>query len=185
MKTTILLFHPHLDQSHVNVTLAKAATDAGFELRNMYDLYPDFKIDVEKERQLLESADRIVFQFPIYWYSSPALLKQYEDDVFTGNWAYAGGRALEGKEWMLAVSPGAPRDAYSQDGRVHYPLRDLLRPFQATNILIKTQFAVPFVTFGASSINDDQLAKQAQDYVAYLSKDKLPVADLTDLKIQD
>lgn len=185
MKTRILLFHPHLnDQSRVNAALGKAAADAGYEVRNMYDIYPDFKIDVAHERQLLEDTDRIIFQFPIYWYSSPALLKQYEDDVFTGNWAYNGGRALENKEWLLAVSPGANQQAYSTDGRVHYQLRDLLRPFQATNTLIKTKFAVPFVTFGASSISDDQLAQRARDYVAYLGQDKLPLADLTDLAVK-
>lgn len=185
MKTTILLFHPHLGQSRVNAALAKAATEAGFDVRNMYDIYPDFKIDIAKERQILEETDRIVFQFPIYWYSSPALLKQYEDDVFTGKWAYGGGRALENKEWLLAVSPGAERDAYRAEGRVHYQLRDLLRPFQATNVLIKTKFIRPFVTFGASSISDEQLAKQSQDYVNYLKQAQWPVAELNDLAVQE
>lgn len=51
MKTMILLFHPHLDQSRVNKALANAAKEAGFEVRDMYALYPDFKINVEKERE--------------------------------------------------------------------------------------------------------------------------------------
>lgn len=177
MKTTIFLFHPHLDQSRVNKTLANAAKDAGFEVRDMYALYPDFKIDVDRERQVLENTDRIVFQFPIYWYSSPALLKQYEDDVFTGNWAYAGGKALLNHEWLLAVSPGADKSAYQEDGRIHYRLPDLLRPYQATSVLIKTKFLTPFVSYNASNMTDDELAKRAEAYVKYLKQDQIPLAD--------
>lgn len=75
MNTTILLFHPHLKTSRVNKTLAEAAIKAGFNVRALYDIYPDEQIDVKKEQALLESSDRIVLQFPLYWYSSPSLLK--------------------------------------------------------------------------------------------------------------
>lgn len=177
MKTTILLFHPHLDQSRVNKALANAAKDAGFEVRDMYSLYPDFKIDVAKERAVLENADRIVFQFPVYWYSSPALVKQYEDDVFTGNWAYNGGKALLDHEWLLAVSPGADQDAYQKDGRVHYTMPALLRPYQATSVLIKTKFMTPFISYNASNMSDEELANRAQAYVEYLQKSDMPLAD--------
>lgn len=177
MKTTILLFHPHLDQSRVNKALANAAKDAGFEVRDMYALYPDFKIDVAKERAVLENADRIVFQFPVYWYSSPALVKQYEDDVFTGNWAYNGGKALLDHEWLLAVSPGADQDAYQKDGRVHYTIPALLRPYQATSVLIKTKFMTPFISYNASNMSDEELANRAQAYVEYLQKSDMPLAD--------
>lgn len=177
MKTTILLFHPHLDQSRVNKALANAAKDACFEVRDMYALYPDFKIDVAKERAVLENADRIVFQFPVYWYSSPALVKQYEDDVFTGNWAYNGGKALLDHEWLLAVSPGADQDAYQKDGRVHYTMPALLRPYQATSVLIKTKFMTPFISYNASNMSDEELANRAQAYVEYLQKSDMPLAD--------
>ena len=177
MKTTILLFHPHLDQSRVNKALANSAKDAGFEVRDMYALYPDFKIDVAKERAVLENADRIVFQFPVYWYSSPALVKQYEDDVFTGNWAYNGGKALLDHEWLLAVSPGADQDAYQKDGRVHYTMSALLRPYQATSVLIKTKFMTPFISYNASNMSDEELANRAQAYVEYLQKSDMPLAD--------
>ena len=160
MKTTILLFHPHMDQSRVNKALAEAAKKAGFEVRDMYALYPDFKIDVPKE-----------------WYSSPALVKQYEDDVFTGNWAYNGGKALLDHEWLLAVTPGADKDAYAKDGRVHYTMPSLLRPYQATSILIKTKFMTPFISYNASNMSDAELAQRAQAYVEYLQQPELQVAE--------
>lgn len=110
MKTLVLVFHPHLEKSQVNRKLMDAANETGdVTVVDEYAAYPDFKINVEHEQELIETHDRIVLQFPFYWYSSPALLKQWEDDVIKAGWAYGGGRALEGKEFMLAVSTGSPR----------------------------------------------------------------------------
>ena len=109
MKTLVLVFHPHLEKSQVNRKLMDAANETGdVTVVDEYAAYPDFKINVEHEQELIETHDRIVLQFPFYWYSSPALLKQWEDDVIKAGWAYGGGRALEGKEFMLAVSTGSP-----------------------------------------------------------------------------
>ena len=168
MTTRMFLFHPHMDQSRVNKALANAAEQAGIEVRNIYDLYPDFKIDVEQERQVLADTDRIAFQFPFYWYSSPALMKQYEDDVFTGNWAYNGGNAIKDHEWLLAVSTGSPKQAYQRNGRHFYLGPELLRPYQATNHLIQTKFCVPFISYADLCQTDADLQKRAQAYVDYL-----------------
>ena len=96
---------PASGKSQVNRKLMDAANETGdVTVVDEYAAYPDFKINVEHEQELIETHDRIVLQFPFYWYSSPALLKQWEDDVIKAGWAYGGGRALEGKEFMLAVS---------------------------------------------------------------------------------
>lgn len=175
MKTTIFLFHPDLKASTVNRTLAEAAKEAGFEVRDLYSLYPDEKIDVKAEQAALEAADRIVLQFPMYWYSCPPLLKKWEDLVLEYGWAYGStGTALHGKELLLAVSPGAPAGNYTRDGK-NYPVTDLLRPFQATSNLIGTKYLKPFITVGASSISASALADQAKKYAAYLQEEDIPV----------
>ena len=98
-------------------------------MRYLYDLYPDGRIDVVAEQAALTAVDRIVLQFPMYWYSSPALLKQWQDDVLTYGWAYGStGRALAGKELLVAVSTGA--DSYGRGDS--YSVNELLLPFQAT-----------------------------------------------------
>ncbi|MGM9905783.1 NAD(P)H-dependent oxidoreductase, partial [Lactobacillus sp.] len=113
MKTTIFLFHPDLTASKVNRALAAAASEAGFEVRDLYRLYPDWEIDVQAEQAAMEASDRIVLQFPMYWYSCPPLLKKWEDLVLEYGWAYGStGTKLHGKELLLAVSPGAPADNY-------------------------------------------------------------------------
>ena len=75
-RTSIFLFHPNLDQSTVNLRLAQAAEgQEGVQIRDLYGLYPDFEIDVNAEQDILEASDRIVLQFPMYWYSCPPLLR--------------------------------------------------------------------------------------------------------------
>lgn len=84
----------------------------------------------------------------MYWYSSPALLKQWEDDVLEYGWAYGSkGDALHGKELVIAVSPG--EDNYDWDKFAKYHVTELLRPFQATSRLIGTKFVKPFITVGS------------------------------------
>ena len=104
MKTLVLVFHPHLEKSQVNRKLMDAANETGdVTVVDEYAAYPDFKINVEHEQELIETHDRIVLQFPFYWYSSPALLKEWEDEVITAGWAYGGGHALKGKELKLKM----------------------------------------------------------------------------------
>ena len=185
MNTTVFLFHPRLDASRVNARLARAARDAGnsdnpVEVRDMYALYPDFHVDVAAEQAACEATDRIVLQFPMYWYSSPALLKQWQDDVLAYGWAYGPtGRALHGKEVALAVSPGAPVSSYDRSGDAHYGLHELLRPFQAMSNFIGTRFVTPFITAGTITLTDADLEKQAQAYPAWLTSEQ-PALDLLD-----
>ena len=175
MNTTVLLFHPNLAASRINARLAQAARGAGtperpVQVRDLYALYPDFRIDIAAEHSAMEGSDRIVLQFPMYWYSSPALVKQWEDDVLTYGWAYGpAGTALHGKELALAVSSGGSAENYTHSGSVHYGPHELLRPFQATSGLIGTRFITPFITAGTMGLADEELAERAQAYTAWLA----------------
>lgn len=173
MKTTVFLFHPHSNSSRVNKALVKALPN-DITVRNMYELYPDFNIDVETEQKWMEESDRIVWQTPMYWYSTAPLLKKYEDDVLEHGWAYgSSGNALQGKELIIAISPGA--DNYGRGNFAQYSVHELLRPLQATSRLIGTKFIKPFITKRASTISDEDLQKQAQKYAEYLESDNLEV----------
>ena len=73
-RISILVFHPLLQKSRVNQKLVRAVEGMeGVKLRFMYDLYPDFFIDIKKEQEVLLESDTIVWQHPFYWYSSPSL----------------------------------------------------------------------------------------------------------------
>ncbi len=110
----------------------------------------------------------------MYWYSGTPLLKKWEGDVLTYGWAYGSdGNALHDKELLVAITPGA--DNYGAGKFVPYTVYELLRPFQAMSNLIETKFVIPFVTTGASSIGDEDLAKRVKEYANYLSQDELKV----------
>ena len=181
--TAVFLFHPHLDASRVNARLAQAARGAGtpehpVQVRDLYALYPDLRIDVDAEHAALEGADRIVLQFPMYWYSSPALLKQWEDDVLTYGWAYGStGKALHGKEVAISASLGAPASSYDRSGEYHYELHELLRPFQAMSNMVGTRFVAPFFTAGALNLTDADLELRADAYRVWLTSEH-PELDL-------
>jgi len=102
-------------------------------IHDLYERYPDERIDVKREQDLLLAHDRIVFQFPFYWYSTPPLLKKWMDEVFTYGWAYGpGGNALHDKELVLAISIGGPEHSYRAGDYNHYTMSELTRPLQAT-----------------------------------------------------
>lgn len=87
MKTVVLLFHPNFEASRINKAFEQAIAD-DVNVRHMYELYPNNQVDVMTEQTTLTEADRIVLQFPMYWYNSPSLLKEWQDKVLTYGWAY-------------------------------------------------------------------------------------------------
>ena len=181
VNTLVLVFHPNISESRVNKALGATAESLGgnITVRYMYDIYPDFNIDVASEQAALLGADRIVLQYPMYWLSCPPLLKKWLDDVLTFGWAYGStGTALHGKELLLAVSVGGAGSAYGREGAHIYTIHEFLRPMQGTSRVIGTKYAVPFLSVGALEITDEAIARRAQDYAAVLQTAELPMLDI-------
>lgn len=170
MKILDIVVHPHLEASTVNKTwMNRLSQEKDITVHDLYGAYPNGIIDVEKEQRLLSDHDRIVFQFPIYWYSSPSLLKQWEDDVLTYGWAYGSkGTKLHGKDFLLAVSMGAPETSYQAGGEFNVTISELVRPFQATASLIGMHFLPIFKQFGALNISKKNVEQSAEKLVEYV-----------------
>jgi putative NADPH-quinone reductase len=168
MKRLLVLFaHPRTDRSEVNVVLAEAARGIeGVTVVDLYAEYPTFEIDVEREQRRLLDHDVIVFQHPVYWYSSPALLKEWQDLVLEYGFAYgADARALEGKTLFNAVSCGARREVYSRDGGYRYELKDFFCPFEQTARLCRMRYLPPFALYAAGhAIDEGRLDAHVADY---------------------
>ncbi|MCL6459531.1 MAG: NAD(P)H-dependent oxidoreductase [Gorillibacterium sp.] len=161
----VLVVHPHLDQSRINKRLAaELERYDDITVHRLYDAYPDGQIDIAAEQQLILEHDRIIFQFPFFWYSAPALLKSWIDTVFERGWAYAGGENLVGKELGLAISTGATQDAYQAGGQNNFSISELLKPFQQTALRVGMLYRSPFVLNGVREISDAQLEQGALDY---------------------
>jgi len=166
-KIVILVFHPVLHKSRVNRVLLDAVEGLeGVNIRYMYDLYPDYQIDIKAEQELILNHDIIVWQHPLYWYSSPSLLKEWIDLVLEHGFAYGkAGRALEGKSVLTAITSGGRRDTYGSDEGVRFSIRHLLAPFEQTVELCRMRYLPPFVTHGTHMLRMDQIAMAAEDYL--------------------
>lgn len=166
MKVLVLLAHPTLHRSRVNRALAGAVRGLpGVTLHDLYGTYPDLDIDVEQEQALLIEHQVLVWQHPFYWYSTPAILKEWQDLVLTHGWAYGkGGRALHGKIFMQAISTGGPEAAYCHEGVNRFTLRELLAPVEQTARLCGMRFMPPFAVHGAHALGEADIADRAAEY---------------------
>lgn len=172
VKVLVLAVHPDMNNSAVNKAWTEELKNHDdITVRELYKEYPDGKIDGEKERQLCEQYDRIVFQFPLYWYSAPPLLKTWMDHVLAYGWAYGSkGKALHGKELLLAVSVGAGEDAYQAGGSNHFSLSELLRPFQAMANFTGMTYLPAFAMYGVSSADAAAIRDNAKRLADYIKK---------------
>ena len=138
-KVLIIFAHPHLEKSNVNKTMLKEIqTCDGLTINMLYENYPNFIIDVEREKKLLLEHNFIVFHHPIHWYSCPGIMKEWIDRVLEIGFAYGpNGERLQGKNFMQAISTGAPNEAYGPNGYNSFYFKDFLKPFQQTANLCK------------------------------------------------
>ncbi|MGG5208279.1 NAD(P)H-dependent oxidoreductase [Chryseobacterium sp. MIQD13] len=152
MKTLIIVVHPDIEKSVINKKWIEELkkTPEKYTVHSLYEAYPDEKIDVEKEQKLMESYDRIVFQFPFYWFSNPPLLKKWFDEVLLYGWAYGSksGYKLGGKKMTLAVTAGIDEEGYSSSGKYKYTMNELFRPYELTFDYIRADYREPFVYYG-------------------------------------
>jgi NAD(P)H dehydrogenase (quinone) len=126
---------------------------------------PDIKAELEK----LLRCDVLIFQFPLWWFSLPAVLKGWVDRVFAMGTIYGGGRwfdagVLRGKRALLSLTTGGDEPIYSETGLLG-SLDQMLLPIQY-GILRFTGFDVlpPFVAFSASHVGDEVRAGYLEQY---------------------
>lgn len=179
--TQILLFHPDSERSRVNTALARAAVGLHHvAIADMAALYPTgiaMARDSEREAARLLRADRIVLQFPMQWYSTPALLKQWQDVVLT-RMGYVfwdtEGAGLAGKPFLVAATMGAEEATYRPEGRNRFTSAELLAPLQASANRFEMDWQDPFLVYGADALSPADLAEAARAYTRALSRFTAP-----------
>ena len=184
MKVLVYVFHPNLEKSRINRRwLEELKKHPDVTVCLPYEETQNWTFDISKEQKRLEAHDRIVFQFPFYWYSCPPLMKKWLDDVLTYNWAYGPeGKALKDKELVIATSAGGPSDAYVAGGYNNYSLSELLKPFQQTANLIQMKFLPYFSMHNAIRVTEEELEACAKSYVKHILDPELnPHVKLTRL----
>lgn len=165
-RVLILFAHPALQKSRVNQHLITAVQGLdGVTLHDLYEEYPDLHLDVDREQALLQQHDIIVWQHPFYWYSCPAILKEWFDLVLEYGFAYGeGGSALRGKRVLTAITTGGPHDSYRAEGMNRFTILQLLAPFEQTARLCGMEYLDPFVIHGTHQLAKNEIAARAEEY---------------------
>jgi len=160
----IIYAHPYPRHSHANKRMIEhVATLDGVEIRSLYELYPDFDIDISAEQAAVERADLIVWQHPMQWYSVPPLLKLWMDKVLSHGWAYGeGGHALHGKQLLWAVTTGGGEHHFELGGHPGFDV--LSQPLQSTALYCGLKWLPPFTMHNTFVEDDETLQAQARHY---------------------
>jgi glutathione-regulated potassium-efflux system ancillary protein KefG len=168
----VLLAHPRLEQSRVHKALYKTLkAQENITVQDLYELYPDYNINVQEEQELLLQHDIIVWQHPIYWYSCPPLLKQWIDLVLEHGWAYGkDGIYLKDKIIFQCISFGGPESSYQHGTGNQHTVNEFLSPFRQTAKLCKMKYLPPFVIHGTHRLNEADIAKESSQYLLALRK---------------
>jgi glutathione-regulated potassium-efflux system ancillary protein KefG len=166
IRVLILFAHPALEKSRVHRHLIRGVSNLpGVTFHDLYEAYPTFDINVPYEQALLTEHDLIVFQHPFFWYSTPALLKQWEDLVLEHGWAYGSrGTALRGKQLLSAITTGGNAAAYQHDGYNHFTLREFLTPIEQTARLCHMEYLPPFVVHGTHRMTEVDIERAVNEY---------------------
>lgn len=128
--------------------------------------------DVKAELEKLQWADRIIFQFPLWWFSVPALLKGWFDRVLLKGVAYDAGKIFDAgmlgnKKASLVVTTFSPDSAYQQDG-MHGCIDQYLHHIHHTLRFVGIETTTPYVLHGVSDIDDRNFERMKASYEQYL-----------------
>jgi glutathione-regulated potassium-efflux system ancillary protein KefG len=183
----VLFAHPSIGRSEVNRPLAGLTADLpGVTLIDLYAEYPTLEIDVDREQQRLLDHDVIVFMHPLYWYSTPAILKEWQDLVLEHGFAYGHeGIQLHGKIFFSALTAGAAESDYSSQGHNHFTIRELLHPLEQMAQLCGMIYLPPFVLFGArTAVEENRIQHHLADWqklIRALHENRLDLSSLISL----
>lgn len=134
MRTIVYMAHPDISHSSSHQFLlssGKATTQAVFvDLSEQYQ-QQGYTFDIQAERERLLQFDQIIFQFQLYWYQAPAIMKIWLDAVFDLEYSDERFRQeLADKNLGLVVIAGAKAEHYQAGGREGRTLSELLSPYE-------------------------------------------------------
>lgn len=170
MKILVIISHPYMEQSSLQqFLLAVTRDEPAIEVRHLESVLAKTKtgsFDRQVEQQLLSQADRIILQFPFYWYQCPSVMKQWIDEVFS----QAFSKEYAKKELGVVVSLGAKQEEYQAGASVGFTVAELLRPYQALANHLGWQYLSPFCIYQFVYWSETQKQQLLVDYLYYLEQ---------------
>lgn len=137
----------------------------------------NFTPTLKAEMDALLETDVLIFNFPLWWFGMPAVLKGWVDRVLAYGFAYGGeygffntGRFV-GKKAFLSVTTGSPEEMYTELGAHGRTIDDILENIHKGILgLVGFEILPPFVGYGVSRISDEERKMILKRYETYLTK---------------
>jgi len=105
-----------------------------------------FTAEIVAEQEKVTWADLVIFQFPMWWFGMPAVLKGWVDRVFARGFAYIAGRKydtglLGGRLAMVSTTTGTSAETYAPSGidgdinNILWPIHNGILRYTGFNVL--------------------------------------------------
>lgn len=149
----MILAHPNFEKSIANKTIVDELSkkEVDLEIRNIYQLYPDYRIDVNAEQAALLWHDLVILQYPMYWFNMPAILKVWFDEVFTYQFAYGSqGDKLKNKKLIPSLTVGQPEKNFKDKG--NFLLDDFLQSIKHSAEYAQMTYLNYIALYGVSTV---------------------------------
>lgn len=154
----VICGHPNLEASVANKAVLNTLQEHygnRIKIRPLDQLRTDGTFNIAAEQQALREADTVIFQFPVYWYATPAILKQWMDEVLLYGFAYGHtGDALRGKRLLVSVTAGGQEQPYKEV--LPHDLPTFFAPFEDTAAFTGMKWLDPVYSYGALPAGGEQ-----------------------------
>ena len=152
MKNLIIFAHTFWKDSKVNRALLEELKDnKNVNIHNLSVIYPDGKINsVKSEVALLKEADNIIFQFPLFWFSMPSLLKEWQDFVLSDILHGSDNKILENKTFKIITTAGGKKSFYDT---LDFKMDEILSPINISFKHLGLKIKEPFCIYEANKDN--------------------------------
>lgn len=175
MNVLVISGHNDLQHSVANKAILDAIEKQlpEAEVRKLDTLYPDGVIDIKAEQEALLRADLIVWQFPFYWYTMPALMKKWLDEVFQHGFSHGSKAVLGGKKFLVSFTTGAPAMAYTGEEGSIGDITKMVEMYKSIAALCHLDYQGAMWVNGVSYSTRqtaEGIEQQRQEAVAYADK---------------
>lgn len=159
VRAVVISAHPYPDRSTTGRALLDAVRSLDeVEVRSLYELYPDFSIDVAAEQAALLRADVVVWHAPIYWYAVPAMLSLWFEKVLTHGWAFGEGTtALAGKRTLWVTTTGGSERSYAPGALHGRPFADYVPSLEQTARFCGMTWEEPMIVHDAHRLRKEEV----------------------------
>lgn len=171
MKTLVVVGHPNLEKSVINKAWREALRPIESDEVIVHVLSEvvgeDGNFDVAREQALLEGVDRVILQFPLYWYMPPAIMLHWMTTVWCDGWAYGeNGVHMEHLLLEVACSCGAPEVAFGGTSLASY-----LQTIKGSAAFVRCRMGRIFAYYGAEAPDTmERLPKSIEEYIRFVKE---------------